>query len=104
MVSAGTRRCGIASGTGFCKTGQEIWQESGTDYFALAYPGRKHSYPGVLKIRNISVIILICLIFTLTEEEMKEIAALDQNKRYYTSTPELLERYVSMVPPVDEQK
>ena len=42
--------------------------------------------------------------FTLTEEEMKEIAALDQNKRYYTSTPELLERYVSMVPPVDEQK
>ena len=42
--------------------------------------------------------------FTLTEEEMKEIAALNQNKRYYTSTPELLERYVSMVPPVDEQK
>ena len=42
--------------------------------------------------------------FTLTEEEMKEIAAMNQNKRYYTSTPELLERYVSMVPPVDEQK
>ena len=33
-----------------------------------------------------------------------EIAALDQNKRYYTSTPELLASYVSMVPPVDDQK
>lgn len=42
--------------------------------------------------------------FTLTNEEMKEIAALNQNKRYYTSTPELLKKYVEMVPPVDEQK
>ncbi len=42
--------------------------------------------------------------FALTEDEMTEIAALDQNKRYYTSTPELLASYVSMVPPVDEQK
>ena len=42
--------------------------------------------------------------FALTEEEMAEIAALDQNRRYYTSTPELLERYVTMVPQVDEQK
>ena len=42
--------------------------------------------------------------FALTEEEMAEINALDQNKRYYTSTPELLNSYVSMVPPVDEQK
>lgn len=42
--------------------------------------------------------------FALTEEEMSEIGALDQNKRYYTSTPELLERYVTMVPPVDDQK
>ena len=40
----------------------------------------------------------------LTEEEMADIRALDQNKRYYTSTPELLKQYVSMVPPVDEQK
>lgn len=36
--------------------------------------------------------------------EMAEIAALNKNKRYYTSTPELLEKYVAMVPPVDEQK
>ena len=42
--------------------------------------------------------------FALTEDEMTEIAALDQNKRYYTSTPELLASYVSMVPPVDDQK
>ncbi len=42
--------------------------------------------------------------FTLTEDEMKEIAALDQNKRYYHSTPDMLKAYVTMVPPVDEQK
>lgn len=42
--------------------------------------------------------------FVLTEEEMDEIAAVNQNKRYYTSTPELLKKYVEMVPPVDEQK
>lgn len=42
--------------------------------------------------------------FSLSDEEMAEIAALNTDKRYYTSTPELLERYVAMVPPVDEQK
>lgn len=42
--------------------------------------------------------------FALTAEEMSEIAALDKNKRYYTSTPELLKKYAEMVPPVDEQK
>ena len=42
--------------------------------------------------------------FTLTEDEMKEIAALDQNKRYYHSTPDMLKAYVTMIPPVDEQK
>ena len=42
--------------------------------------------------------------FELTDEEMAKIAALDQQKRYYHSTPELLEQYVQMVPPVDEQK
>ena len=42
--------------------------------------------------------------FKLTEKEMEEIAALERNKRYYTSTPELLQRYVEMVPPVDTQK
>ena len=35
---------------------------------------------------------------------MAEIAALDQGKRYYTSTPEMLKKYAEMVPPVDEQK
>lgn len=42
--------------------------------------------------------------FALTEEEMAEIGKLDQDKRYYTSTPELLKRYATMVPPVDDQK
>ena len=42
--------------------------------------------------------------FTLTEDEMAEIAALNQGKRYYTSTPEMLKKYAEMVPPVDEQK
>lgn len=42
--------------------------------------------------------------FELTDEEMAKIAALDQQKRYYHSTPELLEKYVQMVPPVDTQK
>ncbi len=42
--------------------------------------------------------------FTLTEDEMAKIAALNKNVRYYTSTPELLKKYAEMVPPVDEQK
>ena len=42
--------------------------------------------------------------FELTDSEMEEIRKLDKNQRYYTSTPELLEKYVQMVPPVDEQK
>ena len=42
--------------------------------------------------------------FTLTEDEMAEIAALNQEKHYYTSTPEMLQKYAEMVPPVDTQK
>ena len=42
--------------------------------------------------------------FELSEEEMKQIAAMDQKRRYYTSTPEMLKKYAEMVPPVDEQK
>lgn len=42
--------------------------------------------------------------FSLTEEEMTEIAALDKKVRYYTSTPELLKKYEEMVPPVNQQK
>lgn len=42
--------------------------------------------------------------FSLTDEEMSEINSLNQDKRYYTSTPELLDSYVKMVLPVDEQK
>lgn len=42
--------------------------------------------------------------FTLTDEEMSRIAAMDQRKRYYTSTPELLRHYAEIVPDVDGQK
>ena len=42
--------------------------------------------------------------FALTDSEMAQIATMHQQKRYYTSTPELLKRYAEMVPPVDEQK
>ena len=42
--------------------------------------------------------------FALTDEEMGKIAAMDRQKRYYHSTPELLRQYAEMVPPVDEQK
>ena len=35
---------------------------------------------------------------------MARIAALNQDRRYYTSTPELLKKYAQMVPPVDAQK
>ena len=40
----------------------------------------------------------------LTEEEMARIAALNKDKRYYYSTPEMLDGYARMIPPVDEQK
>lgn len=42
--------------------------------------------------------------FSLTDEEMAEITALNQDKRYYVSTPEMLKKYAEMVPPVDTQK
>ena len=42
--------------------------------------------------------------FALTEDEMAQIAAMDKQKRYYTSTPEMLRRYVEMVTDVDGQK
>ena len=42
--------------------------------------------------------------FALTDDEMAKIAALDQQKRYYTSTPEMLKQYAEIVPDVDGQK
>lgn len=42
--------------------------------------------------------------FSLTAWEMAQISIMDKNVRYYTNTPELLQRYAAMVPPVDEQK
>ena len=42
--------------------------------------------------------------FALTGEEMAQIAAMDQQKRYYHSTPEMLRKYAEIVPDVDGQK
>lgn len=42
--------------------------------------------------------------FNLTEDEMKKIAGLDRNAKYYVSTPELIEKYAVMTFPIDEQK
>mgnify|MGYP005783128063 CR=1 FL=1 len=42
--------------------------------------------------------------FSLTNEEMAKIAAMDQQKRYYHSTPEMLKKYAQIVPDVDGQK
>lgn len=42
--------------------------------------------------------------FSLNQDEMEQISAMDRKKRYYTSTPEMLKRYAEMIPPVDEQK
>ena len=42
--------------------------------------------------------------FAITDEEMAEIAAMDQKKRYYHSTPEMLKKYAQIVPDVDGQK
>ena len=39
--------------------------------------------------------------FALTDEEMAKIAAMDRQKRYYHSTPEMLKKYAEMVPNVD---
>lgn len=42
--------------------------------------------------------------FELTDDEMKEIAELDRNAKYYISTPEMIEKYATMTFPIDEQK
>lgn len=42
--------------------------------------------------------------FKLTDEEMKQISEIDKDKRYYYATQEVLDNYVKMVPPVDEQE
>lgn len=42
--------------------------------------------------------------FELTDEEMQEIEQINKNKRYYQSSPELLESYVQMRPDLDGQK
>lgn len=42
--------------------------------------------------------------FALTDEEIKKIAAVDKNVRYYTATKEALDGYLAFAPNFDEQK
>lgn len=42
--------------------------------------------------------------FTLTDEEMLKIAALDKNVRYYTATEEALQGYLAFAPDFDSQE
>lgn len=42
--------------------------------------------------------------FALTDEEMARVSVVDQNKRYYTSAPQILEDNVKMVPDVNGQE
>lgn len=42
--------------------------------------------------------------FTLTDDEMAQIATLNKGVRYYNATEEQVEQYVSMHPPIDEQE
>lgn len=42
--------------------------------------------------------------FTLTEEEIEEISALDKNTRYYTATEEALQGYLAFAPDFESQK
>jgi diketogulonate reductase-like aldo/keto reductase len=42
--------------------------------------------------------------FSLTEDEMKEIAAINKNTPYYTATEEALQGYLHMAPDFDAQK
>lgn len=41
--------------------------------------------------------------FTLTDDDLAEIARLDQNKRYYTATEEALQGYLQFAPDFNEQ-
>jgi len=41
--------------------------------------------------------------FTLTDDELAEIAKVDQNKRYYTATEEALQGYLQFAPDFNEQ-
>lgn len=42
--------------------------------------------------------------FELTDDEMQEIAKIDQNKRYYIPDSQVVASYATMHPPIDEQK
>lgn len=73
-----------------------------TDYPALAHTGRQCGDSGFKNLEHIRANFDL-FDFELTAEEMQEIQKLNKDKRYYTSTPELLKSYAEMVPSVDEQ-
>ena len=73
------------------------------DHPALAHSGRQYRDPWLQEPGHIKDNFNL-FDFALTDDEMAKITALDKQKRYYTSTPEMLKKYAEMVPPVDEQK
>ena len=72
------------------------------DHPALAHSGRQYRDPWSKNPAHIKDNFNL-FDFALTDDEMAKITALDKQKRYYTSTPEMLKKYAEMVPPVDEQ-
>lgn len=42
--------------------------------------------------------------FTLTDDEMADIAKTDKNVRYYTATKQMLQGYLAMAPDFDSQE
>ena len=103
MVSSGSWRQGADPGTVVHGIWQKVWQEQCQIILRwhiqagnIVIPGSKN--PAHIK-DNFNL-----FDFALTDDEMAKITALDKQKRYYTSTPEMLKKYAEMVPPVDEQK
>ena len=103
MVSSGSWRQGADPGAVVHGIWQKVWQEQCPDHPALAHSGRQYRDPGSKNPAHIKENFNL-FDFALTDDEMGKITALDKQKRYYTSTPEMLKKYAEMVPPVDEQK
>ena len=83
---------------------QEVRQEQRPDHPALAHPGAATSSSPAPRTRTTSRPTWTCSTSPSPTGRWREIAAMDQQKRYYHSTPEMLKRYAEMVPDVDGQK
>ena len=103
MVSAGARRSGAAERAALCRIGEKYGKSAAQIILRWHIQDGNIVIPGSKNPEHIKANFAL-FDFRLTEEEMARIAALNQEKRYYTSTPELLAKYAQMIPPVEEQK